>query len=342
VSVSGKSATNADIINDGRTKPSGESYAPYSRLYARTCLCALFFLWLAIFPDLSFAQGSIFGSVQNSDLSIPANGSVSFFGFINDSDAEIRTDLSIGAGYDNGNWFDDFQNYLSESAGQPYDYFFYNTANSEGAHLAGAIPSNSFQQENIALDVAAWPLQPTGVFITDVTVSAVSLRWNYDTTLTYHIYRRPATSAGSFFRIDNPSGALTDAGVADSVFVDTAVDGTVEYDYFIIGENMSGAFSPRSELSIPAPAGCCVLPGDVNQDGRRNIADITYFISFIFSGGPAPGCRDQADVNSDNRVNIADVTYLITWVFQGGPEPVCGTTGSIQPINTNDSFTGSS
>ena len=29
-------------------------------------------------------------------------------------------------GYDAGNWFDDFQNYLTEAPGNPYDYHFFN------------------------------------------------------------------------------------------------------------------------------------------------------------------------------------------------------------------------
>lgn len=34
----------------------------------------------------------------------------------------------------------------------------------------------------------------------------------------------------------------------------------------------------------------CAVPGDNNGDGKVNIADITYMISFIFANGPAPVC----------------------------------------------------
>ncbi len=313
-----------------------------AKLCAKSCIYAI--LLLGVFPTLSVAQGSIFGNVSNADLSTPANGAVSFFGYINNSDAEIRTDISIGAGYDNGSWFDDFQNYLSESPGQPYSYFFWDSTATEGGHLSGVIPNNSFQQEDVSLSSVAWPSQPTGLSVKYDTTNA-SLRWDYDPTLTYHVYRRPSTSAGSFFRIDDPSGALSNSGIADSVFVDTAVNGTTEFNYIIIGENSSGVFSRRSELSVVAATSCCQLAGDANQDGRSNISDITFLIAFIFTGGSAPKCRDQADANGDNRVNITDVTSLVAWVFSGGPGPVCGSTGSIEysaTINTNGSFTGSS
>ncbi len=314
-----------------------------AQLCATCCACALFCVCAS--PNISFAQGSIFGAVSNADLSTPPNGTISLVGFINDSDAEIRTDISIGAGFDNGNWFDDFQNYLSESAGQPYDYFFYNAGNSEGAHLSNLIPGNSFQQEDVTLTPVSWPSQPTGLTVTEETPGAVSLRWDYDPTLTYHVYRRPTTSAGSFFRIDDPSGALTNPGVADSVFTDTAIDGATTFDYLIIAENGSGVFSRHSELSLRQTLGCCQLAGDINRDGRRNIGDALYIISYMFSGGPAPVCREQADVNNDSKVNIADVTYYVTWVFQGGPAPLCGSAGlagSIKSFDGNNSFTGSS
>ena len=38
------------------------------------------------------AQGSIFGTVQNSDLSVPANSDIVFFSYINGTDEEIRTE----------------------------------------------------------------------------------------------------------------------------------------------------------------------------------------------------------------------------------------------------------
>ena len=63
----------------------------------------------------AFSQGSIYGLVTNSDLSTPENGQIRFYGYLDDTDEEIRLDGSIGAGYDAGNWFDDFQNYLTEA-----------------------------------------------------------------------------------------------------------------------------------------------------------------------------------------------------------------------------------
>jgi len=68
---------------------------------------------VALTPLSAMAQGSIFGTVQNSDLTTPAAGEINFVGFLDDTDEEIRIESSTGAGYDAGNWYDDFQLRLS-------------------------------------------------------------------------------------------------------------------------------------------------------------------------------------------------------------------------------------
>jgi hypothetical protein len=196
------------------------------------------------------AQGSIFGFVKNSDSSTPANGEMSFFGYLDDTDEEIKIETSIGAGYDadSGAWYDDFQNYLTEAAGNPYDYHFYNLINGEGFILSKPIPNNSFQQEDIALAPVTWPTIPTGLSGQAISASMVLIHWNAGLDLTYHIYRRTAPSNGSFFRIDDPIGSLTNPGVADSFFVDTTVDGISDYHYLIIAEDAGGNLSPHSDV----------------------------------------------------------------------------------------------
>ena len=72
---------------------------------------------------------------------------------------------------------------------------------------------------------------------------------------------------------------------------------------------------------------CCKNPGDANNDGSVNIADVTFLIARIFAGGLAPPCCEQASANGDGSVNIADVTFLIARIFAGGAAPVCGPVG---------------
>lgn len=93
---------------------------------------------------------------------------------------------------------------------------------------------------------------------------------------------------------------------------------------------LSGTDKATAAVSIwtpPAGRSCCDTPGDADRSGRVNIADVTFMISRIFSGGPAPCCMDESDSNGDNRTNISDVTFMISRIFAKGAAPVCGTTG---------------
>ena len=71
---------------------------------------------------------------------------------------------------------------------------------------------------------------------------------------------------------------------------------------------------------------CCNLAGDANNNGVRNILDVTYTIAFLYKGGPQHAdCHPQEmNANGSGAVNILDVTYMIAFLYKGGPAPVCG------------------
>lgn len=73
--------------------------------------------------------------------------------------------------------------------------------------------------------------------------------------------------------------------------------------------------------------GCCNCPGDADNNDSFTIADVTYGIAYIFSGGAPPHCADEGDTNGSNAYSIEDVTAGIAYIFSGGPPPICGTTG---------------
>jgi len=68
--------------------------------------------------------------------------------------------------------------------------------------------------------------------------------------------------------------------------------------------------------------GCCVIPGDANHDGSRDISDLTYFVDFMFGGGPAPICQEEFDNDGNCSQDISDLTYYVDFMFGGGPDPV--------------------
>jgi Dockerin type I domain len=288
------------------------------------------FIWIivqfaiiaAIPATTCFAQGSIYGTVRNSDMSTPAKGGIYFMGFLDSTDEEIRIENCIGAGYDSGNWFDDFQNYLTEAPGNPYDYYFYNPANGEAATLAKTIPGNSFQQEDIQLSPMTFPGAPGDLSGRLLNDSAIQISWSRISAFTYRVYRRMTGSEGSFFRIDDITGSLSNPGVSDSIFVDSSVNHVSAYDYMIIpvDGNIFGLHSVIISVnSVPDYFLC----GDANGNGLVNIQDVTYIINFLYRHGPAPNPSQAADVNGNGIINIQDMTYLVNFLYRGGPAPNC-------------------
>ena len=71
-------------------------------------------------------------------------------------------------------------------------------------------------------------------------------------------------------------------------------------------------------------AACCNhdgIRGDVNYDMKLNVSDLTYLVSYLFKGGPAPPCFEEGDVNGDSTINVSDLTYLVAYLFKGGSPP---------------------
>ena len=58
-----------------------------------------------------------------------------------------------------------------------------------------------------------------------------------------------------------------------------------------------------------------LLRGDVNEDGKVNISDVTALISYLLSGNTDGTNTDNADCNMDSTTNISDVTALINYLL---------------------------
>jgi hypothetical protein len=195
------------------------------------------------------AQGVVTGEVTNSDAGVPADGEISFFGFLGNTDDEIRLESSDGAGYETGNWYDDLQNYGSEQPDDPYDFYFFNAANGEGFHLEGFQPNNSFQDSiDVTLGSVAWPPAPVSVTARRIATGVVQIAWSADPGPTFHVYRRERPSNGSLFRIDDPTGSLANPGVSTTYYVDENASSS-GYDYVVVAEDGSGNLSPHSAIA---------------------------------------------------------------------------------------------
>jgi Right handed beta helix region len=73
---------------------------------------------------------------------------------------------------------------------------------------------------------------------------------------------------------------------------------------------------------------CDCKPGEADGIGVINIRDITYLISSLYKGGPAPTpyAICSGDPNASCNVNISDITYLINFLYKSGLPPAsCAT-----------------
>ncbi len=268
----------------------------------------------------AYGQGSIFGEVQNSSGGNPDIGAFSFYGFINNSDGEIRIEKCVGAGYDNNNWYDDFQNYLGEAVGLPYRYSFYDSDINQGNNLESAIPVNSFQREDILMNTVSWPETPQWVMADLNSGSQLTLIWDYVPGQEYHIYRRSGESDGSFFRIDNPGTNYLDGGVADSVYVDADASYGDLYDYVIVPESGSELGPHSAVYNFRAVEFTC---GDVNNDIFVNVIDILGLIGYKYKDYPPPENVAAGDADGNGLVNVLDIMAMISYKYKNGPEPLC-------------------
>ncbi len=82
---------------------------------------------------------------------------------------------------------------------------------------------------------------------------------------------------------------------------------------FVVGSLVPATTSAQS---------CCVLRGDVNDDNKVIVSDLTFLVNFLFKGGVAPTCLEHGDLNDDSKVIVSDLTYLVNFLFKSGVAPV--------------------
>lgn len=71
---------------------------------------------------------------------------------------------------------------------------------------------------------------------------------------------------------------------------------------------------------------CCDLPGDIDNSGTIDIADVTFNVDYMFNGGAAPDCFGEADLDASCSIDIVDLNYRVSYMFLGGPAPLpCAT-----------------
>jgi len=112
------------------------------------------------------------------------------------------------------------------------------------------------------------------------------------------------------------SGEVTEITLPIGVFVLGYMpfwDTTIQV-YTVSGRWLTGSrcnFSVDGEVTMIGH-----ISGDVDNDGRVDVADLVYLIEYLFRGGVAPQVPETADLDHDGAVNIADLTALVNLMFR--------------------------
>ncbi|MBU8933357.1 MAG: PQQ-binding-like beta-propeller repeat protein [candidate division Zixibacteria bacterium] len=86
-------------------------------------------------------------------------------------------------------------------------------------------------------------------------------------------------------------------------------------------------YAGDGEPCEPNPCDCCNGDGmrgnvDGDIDDEINIADLTYLVAYLFTGGSEPPCEEESDIDGNGEINIGDLTHLVAYLFTGGIPPV--------------------
>jgi len=88
-----------------------------------------------------------------------------------------------------------------------------------------------------------------------------------------------------------------------------------EVDYYVFGADESGHRYQQPVFGAQDPhhftVNIPVIPGDVNDDGSVDIADVSTLIDFILGATPSPFNTIAADLDSNNDIDVSDLTILI-------------------------------
>ena len=86
---------------------------------------------------------------------------------------------------------------------------------------------------------------------------------------------------------------------------------------FVITESAT----PGEENANDVSCGIEFKRGDAAGDGALDLSDGVRILNFLFTGGPAPACRDAADTDDTGLVDIGDAISIFNFLFLGGGPP---------------------
>ena len=102
---------------------------------------------------------------------------------------------------------------------------------------------------------------------------------------------------------------------ADDLESDTELTVKITNIYLTEAETFNEMRSPdvKATLTIKPP----FTPGDVNDDGKFSVADVSLAVEFVLGNTPMQGLAEAADANGDGKVSAVDISIIVSYVMSG-------------------------
>lgn len=197
-----------------------------------------------------------------------------------------------------------------------------------------AVQIQIYMRNSVAISQMVIPFSWTGDFDLSVnSISTTGLRTEYFEIAQLSGYD-PFNNRAAIWMVsstDNSFPALApDTGAVVTLNLTPSSPATGEVTDLTIGSwgpfslyatSSYGSYQPTAQAgSVTGPTYVC---GDADGSGGISIADVTFLIAHIFSGGASPVPPQAGDADGSGGISIADVTYLIAHIFSAGAAPVC-------------------
>ncbi|MBN1420302.1 MAG: hypothetical protein JXP34_16095 [Planctomycetes bacterium] len=117
------------------------------------------------------------------------------------------------------------------------------------------------------------------------------------------------------YRIPSDSPAV-DSGVAEYegfLAPEEDFEGSPRYDEPLAPNTNGGRHDKGMDEVSPA-----FIRGDANVDGKVDIADPIYTLSYVMGSGIQPRCLNAMDMNDSGAVDIADPCFMLEYLFRSG------------------------
>ena len=179
---------------------------------------------------------------------------------------------------------------------------------------------------------------PINIYVDSISFDGLMTNdWNNNYREISHLYQYIYVELANSNGYEIPAGTTTVFNIHFTSDAECYVDHLMHWDTTLSGNpakallfsgqnnnDLSAAFDRLRDLSTDYGS----RPGDIDGNQKVNVADLTFYVDYLFKGEAEPCPYNILDANgSCTGPNVADLTYLVDFVFKGGPDPFCGCLG---------------